>query len=52
MSWTTVRGHRPVGPRVYERPLGDQDPALDQIAQTCSCGERYDWEHVTAQLID
>jgi len=52
MSWTTVRGHRPVGPPVYERPLGDQDVPLDQIGQKCSCGESYDCQHIAALVVD
>ena len=53
MSWTTVRGHRPVGPRYRERPLGDQEGALiDDVPQKCTCGELYDCEHVAALLID
>jgi hypothetical protein len=39
MSWTTIRGHRPIGPVVHERPLGDHDAPLDHISQMCSCGE-------------
>jgi glycine/serine hydroxymethyltransferase len=52
MSWTTVRGHRPVGPPVYERPIGDQDATLDHIAQQCSCGTVYDCAHVAALVVD
>jgi hypothetical protein len=36
MCWTTVRGHRPVGPVIYERPLGDQDVQLEDVGQACS----------------
>ncbi len=59
MSWTTVRGHRPVGPRYRERPLGDppRQPALEEVfraafPQKCTCGELYDCEHVAALVID
>ena len=52
MSWTTVRGHRPVGPVVYERPLGDQDVQLEDVGQVCSCGERYCAEHIAALVVD
>ena len=35
MSWTTVRGHRPVGPRYRERPLGDPEDALiDEVVRS------------------
>ena len=52
MSWTTVRGHRPVGPRYRERPLGDREDALIDVPKKCTCGELYDCEHVTALVID
>ena len=52
MSWTVVRGHRPVGPRVYERPIGEQDAALVDVPPACSCGEPYTCEHVSALVID
>jgi hypothetical protein len=52
MSWTTVRSHRPVGPRYGERPLGDQEDALIDVPQKCACGELYDCEHVAALVID
>jgi len=52
MSWTTVRGHRPVGAGYCEGPIGDQKAALDEIGQKCSCGAAYDCEHIAAQVID
>ena len=52
MSWTTVSGHRPAGPPVYERPLGNQNAPLDHTSQMCSCGEPYDCQHVGALVID
>lgn len=53
MSWTTVCGHRPVGPRGYERQLGNQDsPLVDDVVQQCTCGELYDCEHVAARVVD
>ena len=52
MSWTIVRGHRPVGPRYRERPLGDPEDALIDVPQKCTCGELYDCEHVAALVID
>jgi len=53
MSWTTIRGHRPVGVIYRERPLGDQDAELVDVKQKCSCGESlYDPEHIASLLID
>jgi SWIM zinc finger len=52
MSWTTVRGHRPVGVIYREREIGDPDSELGDTKQDCVCGERYDCEHVAALVID
>ncbi|HUO37074.1 MAG TPA: hypothetical protein VMU34_04160 [Mycobacterium sp.] len=52
MSWTTVRRHWPVGPGYRERPLGDQEGALIDVPQKCTCGELYDCEHLAALVID
>lgn len=52
MSWTTVRGHRPVGVIYRERELGDQDAELGEVKQKCSCGALYDCEHIAALVID
>jgi len=52
MSWTTVRGHKPVGLLYRERPLSDQDAELGEVNQKCSCGELYDCEHIAALVTD
>jgi len=51
MSWTTVRGHRPVGVLYYERVIGEPDGEFD-AKQQCSCGAVYDCDHVAALVID
>ena len=40
------------GTSLPERPLGDQEDALIDVPQKCTCGELYDCEHVAALAID
>jgi len=53
MSWTTVRGHRPVGVLYREREIGDLNADLGEVKQQCSCGEAlFDPAHIASLLID
>ena len=53
MSWSSVRGHWPVGPRVlYERPIGEHDAELEIATPNCRCGALYTCEHVAALVAD
>ena len=52
MSWTTVRGHRPVGVVERQRQIGDQGAELDEPRQSCSCGEPYTCAHIAALVVD
>jgi len=51
MSWTVVRGHRPVG--VLDREVADQAAAVGEVVQPCSCGKAlYDPAHIAALVTD
>jgi SWIM zinc finger len=52
MSWTTVRGHWPVGVLYREREIGNQNSELGDVKQRCSCGESYTCEHIAALVTD
>ncbi|MBV8346941.1 MAG: hypothetical protein JOZ49_05215 [Mycolicibacterium sp.] len=50
MSWTIVRGHRPVG---SDRELRLDDQGVKVTEMFCRCGEsRYSPEHIAALVED
>ena len=47
MSWTTLRGHRPTGPVLYDAGDNQEIPC-----QKCICGSWYCVEHVIKVVDD
>jgi len=55
MSWTVVRGHRPVAAPVREPVVGEHGSlvVVDELKPRCSCGEGlYDPAHIGSLLDD